>query len=295
MRTANGRLVYSQGPCDGATSGGFFIQANNVFVFDSEEIAGLFAEMFEQAFTDMAGFAATDFAKDWHRVSTPGQPTVELCFSPHKSAQVSLGRVGNDIDHAASSVFYAIAFLNQIKSGPLKKAIDDLVASTKFSYGIIDKAGKTMDLIKPSGEVGVVDFDFLADNAPEPFKSEWSGGGGINVHDKFVVIDFDQLDAKVYTGSSNFSPSGETGNGDHMVLIQDQHVAVAYAIEALRIFDHLEFRDRMRTEKHDDPDKLMLKKPRKFSGEDEAWFDRYYVAGTQRETDRLTFSRPPDA
>jgi phosphatidylserine/phosphatidylglycerophosphate/cardiolipin synthase-like enzyme len=272
---------------------GFFIQANNVFVFENEGIAGLFAEMFERAFTDMSGFKATDLAKDWHQVTTPGQPSVELCFSPHKSADVSLGRVGNDIDHAASSVFYAIAFLNQIKSGPLKKAIDDLVASTKFSYGIVDKAG-TLDLVKPSGEVGVVDFDFLADNAPEPFKSEWSGGQGINVHDKFVVIDFDQPDAKVYTGSSNFSPSGETGNGDHMVLINDQRVAVAYAIEALRIFDHLAFRDRVRTEKHDDPDKLMLKKPRKFSGEDEAWFDKYYVAGTQRDTDRLTFSRPPN-
>ena len=272
---------------------GFFIQANNVFVFDDEQIAGLFAEMFEQAFDDMDGFAATDLAKDWHKVSTPGQPTVEVCFSPHKSAKVSLGRVGKDIDDSTSSVFYAIAFLNQIRSGPLKKATDDLVKSTKFSYGIIDQAGKNMQLVKPSGEAGVVDFASLAEHAPEPFKSEWAGGQGINVHDKFVVIDFDQPEAKVYTGSSNFSPSGETGNGDHMVLIEDQRVAVAYAIEALRMFDHLAFRDRMKAATADDSQPLHLKKPRKFSGEDESWFDKFYVEGTQRETDRLTFSRPP--
>jgi phosphatidylserine/phosphatidylglycerophosphate/cardiolipin synthase-like enzyme len=272
---------------------GFFIQANNVFVFDNEEIAGLFAEMFEQAFDDMAGFAATDLAKKWHNVSTPGQPTVEVCFAPHKSAQLSLGRVGTDIDQSTSSVFYAIAFFNQIKSGPLKTAIDDLVASPKFSYGIVDRAGKQMELVKPSGEVGVVDFAFLAEHAPEPFKSEWAGGQGINVHDKFVVIDFDQPDAKVYTGSSNFSPSGETGNGDHMILIEDQRVAVVYAIEALRLFDHLAFRDRMKAAEDDNSDKLQLKKPRKFSGEDQTWFDKYYVEGTQRETDRLTFAGPP--
>jgi phosphatidylserine/phosphatidylglycerophosphate/cardiolipin synthase-like enzyme len=129
---------------------------------------------------------------------------------------------------------------------------------------------------------------------PEPFKSEWSGGKGINIHDKFVVVDFDQPAATVYTGSSNFSPSGETGNGDHMIRIEDQRVAVAYALDALRMFDHLAFRDRMKAEKEDHPDRLQLKK-RKFSGEDETWFDKYYVAGTQRETDRLTFSRPPGA
>jgi phosphatidylserine/phosphatidylglycerophosphate/cardiolipin synthase-like enzyme len=273
---------------------GFFIQANNLFVFDNEEVAGLFAEMFALAFDDMDGFAGTDFARDWHKVTGPAQPIVELCFSPHKTAQVSLGRVGADINNATSSVFYAIAFLNQIKSGPLKKAIDDLVDSPKFSYGIVDQAGKTMDLIKPSGEVGVVDFTFLAEHAPEPFKSEWSGGKGINIHDKFVVVDFDQPAATVYTGSSNFSPSGETGNGDHMIRIEDQRVAVAYALDALRMFDHLAFRDRMKAEKEDHPDRLQLKK-RKFSGEDETWFDKYYVAGTQRETDRLTFSRPPGA
>jgi phosphatidylserine/phosphatidylglycerophosphate/cardiolipin synthase-like enzyme len=190
-------------------------------------------------------------------------------------------------------VFYAIAFLNQIKSGSLKTAIDDLVASSKFSYGIVDETGKTMELVKPSGEVGVVDFAYLAKHAPEPFKSEWSGGGGINIHDKFVVVDFDQPDAKVFTGSSNFSPAGETGNGDHLIVINDQSVAVAYAIDALRMFDHLAFRDRMQTEKGDQPQQLRLKKPVAISGEAEPWFGKYYVAATQRETDRLTFSRPP--
>lgn len=272
---------------------GFFIQANNLYVFDNLQIAALFAEMFTLAFDDMANFAKSDFAHNWHSVVTDAGPTIDLCFSPHTSPELSLGRVGSAIDDATSSVFYAIAFLNQIKSGPLKVAIDDLVAGTKFSYGIVDEAGKRMELVKPSGEVGVVDFAYLAAHAPEPFKSEWSGGGGINIHDKFVVVDFDQPNAKVFTGSSNFSPSGEKGNGDHMIVINDQGVAVAYAIDALRMFDHLAFRDRMQTDKEDRPQQLRLKKPIAISGESETWFAKYFVAGTQRETDRLTFSRSP--
>ena len=78
-----------------------------------------------------------------------------------------------------------------------------------------------------------------------PFQQEWSGGAGIHQHDKFVAADFNLPTAKVFTGSSNLSPSGETGNGDNLVMIEDPRVATSYAIEALRIFDHLHFRSNM--------------------------------------------------
>ena len=40
-----------------------------------------------------------------------------------------------------------------------------------FSYGISDKAG-ALEVRKPDGTVGLVDFAFLAANALEPFKRE---------------------------------------------------------------------------------------------------------------------------
>jgi hypothetical protein len=174
----------------------------------------------------------------------------------------------------------------------------------------------------------VVDFAFLSKNAPQPFKREWSGGGGINVHHKFVVTNFNLPTAKVFTGSSNLSPSGETGNGDHLFMIADRRVATSYAIEALRVVDHLHFRVRMEEAGVAPPqsaplppvraatpvgaaaigggapaaapaapateaqvrEKLTLKKPKAISGKD-AWFERYYVAGSQREGDRKLFSK----
>ncbi|MCV7286714.1 hypothetical protein H7J87_15405 [Mycolicibacterium wolinskyi] len=274
---------------------GLYIQANNMYVFTDTAIAGLFSDMFALAFTDMGGFAATDFAKVWHTVQHPNRPAVRLCFSPHSQPELSLAPVGGDIDQATSSVLYSFAFMNQTTSGAVRQALDRLMDKPLFSYGVVNKSGG-MEIKKPGGETGLVDFAYLSKHAPEPFKSEWSGGKGINIHHKFVVIDFDKPTAKVYTGSSNFSPAGERNNGDHLIVIEDQRVAIAYAIEAIRVFDHLNFRNRMREaegrRRNTTPRQpLLLQKPTAISNRPEPWFAKFYVPGSPRERDRKTFSR----
>ncbi len=77
-------------------------------------------------------------------------------------------------------------------------------------------------------------------------------------------------------------------------MIEDRKIALAYAIEALRIFDHLHFRSRMQEALKDKKgkqatEKLTLDKPTAISGKP-AWFEKYYVANSQRERDRLLFS-----
>lgn len=278
---------------------GIYIQANNVLVFRAAGVPQLFARMFDLAFDDPASFGADPISAQWHLVNDAGKPPVHFCFSPHRSASLSLNPVGGAIDQATSSVLYSIAFLSQIRSGPLRQAIDRLMHKTVFSYGIVNSTGN-LEVRKPDSSIGLVDFSFLAEKAPEPFKSEWSGGKGINIHHKFVVTDFSLPTAKLFTGSSNLSPSGETGNGDNLVMIEDRRVATAYAIEALRMFDHLHFRSRMqealarkagtrsgasRLASHS----LTLRKPTAISGEP-AWFADYYTMNTQRERDRHLFS-----
>jgi hypothetical protein len=102
--------------------------------------------------------------------------------------------------------------------------------------------GGGLTVKKPDGSFGIVDFNYLSDVTPMPFKEEWSGGSGVHEHHKFVVTDFSLSTAKVFTGSSNLSTSGEAANGDNLVMIEDARVATSYAIEALRVFDHLHFR-----------------------------------------------------
>jgi phosphatidylserine/phosphatidylglycerophosphate/cardiolipin synthase-like enzyme len=62
------------------------------------------------------------------------------------------------------------------------------------------------------------------------------------MHHKFVVIDFGLPSARVYFGSYNFSGTADTKNGENLFCVRDRRVAVSFAIEALRIFDHYHFR-----------------------------------------------------
>lgn len=274
---------------------GLYIQANNVLVFTSAGVAGWFGRMFEQAFADPRGFRASDLATTWHAVPHTDGPTAQLCFSPHAEAGLSLNPIAAGADQATSSALYSLAFLSQMRSGPTRDAFDRLVRRPIFSCGTVDRRGG-LELVKPDGSRGVVDFRYLGERAPEPFRREWSGGKGRNVHHKFLVTDFNLPTAKVFTGSSNFSPSGEKDNGDHLILIEDRKIATAYAIEALRIFDHLQFRNRMREaeaalERGAPPPKpLTLRKPPAFGG-GAPWFARYYAPGSQAARDRLLFSR----
>jgi hypothetical protein len=274
---------------------GFYIQANNALLFSDPGIAGLFGDYFEAAFQNPETFTGSATAKKWFAFTSPDKPTVQIALSPHPDNELGLTPVGAAIDQATSSVFFSIAFLNQTKSGSVRKALDRLATRPLFSYGVVDQAGKALNVHKPDGTIGVVDFAYLAKNAPPPFGAEWQGGKGINLHNKFVVTDFGLPTAKVFTGSSNLSPSGESGNGDHLVMIQDPVVATAYAIEAVRLFDHLHFRSKMseakvkpKGAKPATATPLTLAKPTALSGKP-AWFERYYAVDSQYLHDRLLF------
>lgn len=269
---------------------GIYIQANNMLVFSAPEVVSLFADYFQQAFEEPArGFSGRPITKQWHDIDIDGRPPLSLCLSPHTDANLSLGQIGDAIKDAQSSVFFCIAFLSQITSGAVLEAIDDLEARDLFSYGISEKKGG-LNVHKPDGTDGIVSFAYLAKNAPEPFKSEWAAGTGpsqIHEHDKFVVVDFNLPTARVYTGSCNMSVNGEEKNGDNLICIRDSRVATSYAIEAIRIFDHLEFRSKMQASEA--PQTLTLAKPTNISGKP-AWFERFYVEGSQAERDRQLFS-----
>ena len=275
---------------------GLYIQANNMLLFRAPEAVSLFEQMFELARQGPTALQNDPLSKVWHALTAPDGSTVRICFSPHPgTSDVSLSPLTGAIDQATSSVLYSVAFLNQDTKGPIRKALDRVVGKPLFSYGVVNRAAG-LDLVKPDGSLGVVDFEYLGAHAPTPFKEEWSGGAGINIHHKFVVTDFDLPSAKLFAGSSNLSFSGEEGNGDHLIQISNARVANAYAIEALRMFDHLHFRTRMKAAgvpksgaAAPGQGVIMLAKP-PGPGE-QAWYEPFYVAGSQKAQDRLLFSR----
>ena len=122
---------------------------------------------------------------------------------------------------------------------------------------------------------------------PEPFRSEPIGGGGNRMHHKFLVVDFDKPSARVYLGSYNFSIPADTQNGENLLLIRDRRIAVSYAIEAIRLFDHYHFRVAQLDAKKAKKKLQLARNPRKAS--DEPWWsDDYTVA--RRIRDRELFA-----
>ncbi len=203
-----------------------------------------------------------------------------------------MAKIAADIgENTTSSLFYSLAFLYQTP-GPIRDAIEKVTKSDDiFVYGISDrKVGGGLDLQKPDGNVSPVRPSALTKNVPEPFKSEptgLAGGVGNRMHHKFVVIDFDKPSARVYLGSYNFSAPADTKNGENLLLIRDRRIAVSYAIEALRIFDHYHFRV-AQEEARKAKKKLVLARPPRKPGE-KPWWDEDYT-NARKIRDRELFA-----
>lgn len=235
---------------------------------------------------DVAGFAKTASA-NWTDLGLIGI-NVEVAFSPHSQSNALLQSVAEDIEQKTTScLFYSLAFLYETP-GVIRDAIAKVTKDkTLFVYGISDKKVGGLVLQKPDGNLAPVFPAALSKNLPEPFKSEPTGGSGIRMHHKFLVIDFDKPTARVYLGSYNFSVPADNENGENLLLIRDRRIAVSYLVEALSIFDHYHFRVAQQEAKKAKK-KLVLARPPRKPGETAWWVEDY--ADARKIRDRELFA-----
>jgi phosphatidylserine/phosphatidylglycerophosphate/cardiolipin synthase-like enzyme len=258
---------------------GLYVQANNAIVLHGEAAVALGSSAFDAywAHDDVAGFGHTPAAQ-LHDVGLD-RIDAQLAFSPHTADNVLLGTIAADIEGGTtSSLLYSLAFLHQIadKPGNVRRAVKTVTENDAiFVYGMSDRQVGGIDLQKPDGNVQPVRPEALTKDVPEPFKSEPTGGSGIRMHHKFVVIDFDKPTARVYMGSYNFSGPADAQNGENLLLIKDRRISTAYMVEALRLFDHYHFRVAQK-EAHEAGDRLFLARPPRAQG-DVPWWDEYYT------------------
>ncbi len=255
---------------------GLFVQNNNAIVLMGKKAIKPFLTAFDNYWNSSkaADFADTASAK-WTSLGLEGI-SAKVAFSPHSESNAVLQAIADDIEEAKSSLFYSLAFLSQTP-GAIKEAIKKVTnKNDRFVYGISDKKAGGIVLQKPDGNLAPVYASALSKDVPEPFKSEPSGGGGIRMHNKFVVVDFDKPGARVYLGSYNFSSAADADNGENLLLIRDRRIVLSYLIEALCIFDHYHFRVRQQEAKKNAAKKLELAKPPRNPGE-EAWWKEYYT------------------
>jgi hypothetical protein len=255
---------------------GFFVQANNAVILHGDKPTEAFLKAFGDYWDhdDAEEFGATPSA-DLADLGLSGIDA-KVAFSPHTEDNALLTTVAEDIaEGSESSVLYSLAFLAQTK-GAVTEAIKKVTSDEDiFVYGSADAKVQGILLQEPSGNVAPVFAAALPEDVPEPFKSEPKADEGRRMHHKFVVIDFDKPTARVYTGSYNFSGPADTENGENLLVIKDRRIAVAYAIEALRIFDHYHFRVVAQKAK-DKGEPLVLTKPPR-NDDEKPWWDKYYT------------------
>lgn len=268
---------------------GLYVQANNILTFNDPKIADQYAQVFESVFSNMNGFVKSPLAAKWFPFPNEGGgiPNFEVSFAPHPSPPFSMVTVADALSAAKSSVMFAVMQLTG--AGATMKALNDLHLSGKvFSYGMTQSlAGFTV--YKP-GQPGIlVPFATLMKQVPPPFDKEFDGGPGQTIHDKFVVIDFNDANPQVFTGSSNLADGGESSNGDNLLHISDPAVASVFAAEAVRLVDHYYFRAAVRAATKAQPLQLSA------CGGSPKWWQRDYDPGNMRNVQRELFANGPGA
>jgi phosphatidylserine/phosphatidylglycerophosphate/cardiolipin synthase-like enzyme len=268
---------------------GLYVQANNAVIVRGPEAIRPFLEAFEAYWEhdDVAGFGGTASA-EWTPLGLAGIDA-NVAFSPHSANNALLQSIADDIgSKTTSNLLYSLAFLYQtpgVVQDAIRKVMDD---QTLFVYGMSDKRVGGLEIQTPDGKIAPVYPSQLAGKGvPEPFKSEPSAAGGVRMHHKFVVVDFDKPTARVYLGSYNFSKPADRSNGENLVLIRDRRIAVSYAVEALTLLDHYLFRILQADAKRRRV-KLQLKLPPNQPG-DTTWWDEDYT-DPRKIRDRELFS-----
>ena len=268
---------------------GLYVQANNVLLFSDPKVADQYEQVFQSVFTNMAKFSSSSLASKWFDFPNEGAgvPNFSVSFAPHKVASVSLAQVQQALNNAKSSVMFAIMELQG--GGTVLKTVENLHTSGKvFSYGMTQSV-KGFTVYKP-GQPGVlVPFAALIKNVPPPFNQEFTGGPGQVIHDKFIVIDFNDKNPVVFTGSSNLAEGGEQSNGDNLLAIHDARVAEVFAVEAIRLVDHYQFRAAAQAATQVHP--LMLSP----CGSPNKWWARDYDSNDMYNVQRELFALGPSA
>jgi phosphatidylserine/phosphatidylglycerophosphate/cardiolipin synthase-like enzyme len=254
---------------------GFFVQNNNAMVLKGANAIKPFLAAFENYWANNPKNFSNSESATWCDLKLKGIKA-QAAFSPHSASNALLETIASDIaDQTTSSLFYSLAFLYQTP-GPIQDAIQKVSDNNDlFVYGISDRKVGGLDLKKPGGNVSPVYPAALANNVPPPFSAEPTGGGGIRMHHKFVVIDFDKPTARVYLGSYNFSSPADIKNGENLLLVRDRRVAVSYVVEAIRIFDHYHFRVAQQDAKTAKKELVLARPPRK--SRDKPWWDEDYT------------------
>ncbi|MEO8823206.1 MAG: phospholipase D-like domain-containing protein [Ginsengibacter sp.] len=258
------------------STNGLYINSNHVLIFDNKKIAQLYSDVFDASFGDekMKAFKGSPHSSSDNEFNESGQPTVTITFAPHSKsdAQRIFDRISNRIlKQGNTDVLFAL-MIDTSKSSILDAVKQQVRSDKVFTYGITDTIGNNPDygvfLYKPNSLRGIrVAARGIQNVLPKPF-GKVAGIDGYAIHHKFIVVNFKGDDPVVFCGSSNLAFNPEQHNGDNLLEIHDKDMVTAFAIQALVLVDHFQWRNKEIKEKSIHLDDI--------SNPDKAWYVAWY-------------------
>jgi hypothetical protein len=227
---------------------GLYVNANHVIVFDNPDVATLYARVFNEAWNDGVSekFTQSSLAAQEWDFNQKGLPLMSITFSPHAASAATeiLNGMARRIGGTKTSVLFAVMDVES-GGGAVLAALQKIHQEQQlFSYGITDNGGTDISLYRPGVRDGILVTGKPGKVLlPPPFDQEKNIGLDHQIHHKFIVCDFNQPNAIVWCGSSNLAQGGEENNGDNLIHIKDMDIATVFAIEAISLVDHFDFRD----------------------------------------------------
>ncbi|RPH34364.1 MAG: hypothetical protein EHM93_00935 [Bacteroidales bacterium] len=274
---------------------GLYINANHILVFEDTKVTKFYAEVFNACWKDgrATSFRMTEFATKAQPFSGVDIPTTEINVSPHTAdyaEQLIDSITANVKDSKTNSVLFSVMEMGKSSTGSLIPALRALHKDDSiYTYGVTDNSSGEISLYKPGQKNGLlINAKNASRELPPPFREEHSLGSAHAIHHKFVVTNFNKPTARVYCGSSNLALGGETQNGDNLLCIKDTDVATVFAIEALRLTDHYNFRSLSdQTEK--DKAKGQIVQPLTLDNTGK-WVERYFDKNDIKNVERELFA-----
>jgi len=291
---------------------GLYVNANHVIVFESADVAKLYAGLFEEAWNDdvkAPKFLASSFAKQTFSFpKKDGVPKFDVTFSPRPQdlAAARLNEIVKRCDQEAEkggNVFFAVMTTTSTSPNPVYEKLTSLHEDTRlFSYGISDNPSGIM--FYPVGEThGVLvtgkpkntQLPLPFDQVPNVLSPE-----AHQIHHKFVVCGFGGDDPVVYCGSSNLALAAEHVNGDNLLCIHGNEIVTAFTIEAVLLIDHFNFLDQTAkgpagkgdAAKNEEPpadQRTAAVQAEWFLGTDGKWVEKYFDPNDLHSRDREMF------
>ena len=273
------------------STNGLYINSNHVLIFENRTIAKLYSDVFDDSFSEqeMDTFKNSIYSSPGNLFEEKDNSSINITFAPHNktNAKRIFDRISQRILKAGNTdVLFAL--MKDTSASSILDAVHQQVRNDAiFTYGITDTISKNSEygifLYKPNSLRGIrVAARGIQNVLPKPF-GKVAGIDGYAIHHKFIVVNFKGDDPVVFCGSSNLAFNPEQHNGDNLLEIHDKDVVTTFAIQALVLVDHFQWRNKEIKEKSIHLDDI--------SNPDKAWYQSWYDPKDLKNRQRKLYIR----